>query len=126
MNQPLKRVGIWMDHSSAHIMEHSSVPVASIVITAKSHRNGHVNSEDTSENKKHNIEQHQQSDYYKELGETIKKFDEVLLFGPTEAKIELYNLLKADRHFEKIKIETKQSDKMTENQLHAFVSEYFA
>ncbi|MBC7389089.1 MAG: hypothetical protein H7329_07760 [Opitutaceae bacterium] len=115
-----------MDHSSAHIMEYTSVPVESKIITAKSLRNGHMNSEDTSENKKHNIEQHQLSEYYKELGETIKNFDEVLLFGPTDAKIELFNLLRADRHFEKIKIDTKQSDKMTDNQQQAFVSEYFA
>ena len=48
-----------------------------------------------------------------------------MLFGPTNAKTELLNLLKADHHFDKINIETKQADKMTENQQHAFVREYF-
>ncbi len=29
-------------------------------------------------------------------------------------------------HFDKIKIETMQADKMTENQEHAFVRDYFS
>ena len=50
----------------------------------------------------------------------------MLLFGPTTAKDELHNLLKADHNFEKIKIDVKQSDKMSDNQQQAFVNEHFA
>ena len=74
----------------------------------------------------HNKEQHQQSEYYKKLGEEIRKFDEVIIFGPTDAKAELFNILKADHRFENINIEVKQADKMTENQKHAFVIEHFS
>ena len=74
----------------------------------------------------HNKEQQQESAYYKTLGESIKNYDEVVLFGPTNAKVELLNILKADNHFSKIKIETMQADKMTENQAHAFVRDYFS
>ena len=52
--------------------------------------------------------------------------DEVLLFGPTNAKTELYNILKEDHHFDKIKIETAPSDKMTENQQYALLKEHFS
>jgi len=38
--------------------------------------------------------QHIQSGYYKKLSDAILKFQQVLLFGPTEAKNELLNLLK--------------------------------
>jgi len=55
----------------------------------------------------------------------IKEFDDVLLFGPTSAKNELLNLLRQNHLFEKIKIELKPADKMTENQQQAFVREYF-
>jgi hypothetical protein len=55
----------------------------------------------------------------------IKDFDEVVLFGPTSAKTELFNLLRKDRNFGKIKIEVKNADKLTENQLSAFVKEHF-
>ena len=71
-------------------------------------------------------EQHEQAAYYKQLSAIIKNYDPVLLFGPTEAKTELLNILRADHHFEKIKIEVKQTDKMTDNQQHAFVKEYFS
>ena len=74
----------------------------------------------------HNKEQHQQSEFYKKLGEAIINYNEVILFGPTDAKAELHNILKADHRFAKIKIETKQADRMTENQQHAFVREYFS
>ena len=73
----------------------------------------------------HTKEQHQQSSYYKKLRDAIKNYQEVVLFGPTDAKNELLNLLKADHLFENIKIEVKHYDKMTENQMHAFVREYF-
>ncbi len=74
----------------------------------------------------HNKEQQQESEYYKVLGESIKNYDEVLFFGPTNAKIELSNILEDDLNFSKIKIETKSTHKMTENQEHAFVRDYFS
>jgi hypothetical protein len=74
----------------------------------------------------HVKQQHLQSSYYKKLSDAIRNYHEVLLFGPTDAKTELLNLLKTDHLFEDIKIEIKHSDKMTEHEMHAFVKEYFA
>jgi hypothetical protein len=73
----------------------------------------------------HNKEHQQQFAYYKELGELIKNYGEVILFGPTDAKVELYNILKNNQQYKKIKIEVQQADKMTESQEHAFVKKYF-
>ena len=61
----------------------------------------------------------------KVLEEIILSYTNVILFGPTDAKTELYNLIKNNRQFENIKIATLPADKMTENQQHAFVKEYF-
>ncbi len=63
---------------------------------------------------------------YKVISESIKKYDEVLLFGPTNAKVELSNILENDLSFSKINIEIRHADKMTENQEHAFVRDYFS
>ncbi len=120
-----KQLGIWMDHSSAHIIEYSDSSLETETIETNFTHQDKESSLRKSENLMHNKEQQQQGDYYKKLGEVIKSFDEVLLFGPTDAKTELYNLLTADPHFSKIKIEVKQTDKMTENQEHAFVREHF-
>jgi hypothetical protein len=65
-------------------------------------------------------------DYYKKLSEAIKDYEQVILFGPTDAKIEFFDLLSEDIRFLKIKFEIKNTDKMTENQQQAFVQEYFS
>ncbi len=73
----------------------------------------------------HNKEQQLQNGYYLQLGQIIRNYKSVVLFGPTEAKTELFNLLRADHRFGGVKIEVQPADKMTENQQHAFVKAYF-
>jgi len=121
-----KNLGIWMDHSSANLMEFTTDPIETKTIASKFTHEEKEHSLGKSERLMHNKEQHQQSEYYKELGNAIKNYEEVVLFGPTDAKVELLNVLRADHRFAKTKIEIKQADKMTENQQHAFVKEYFS
>jgi len=121
----MKRLGIWMDHASAHLIEYKSEGEEAAVITSKFTHEAKEHALSKGENGMHSKEQHQQSEYYKKLGESMLPYDSVVLFGPTEAKIELLNTLKEDHHFDKLKIETRQADKMTEKQLHAFVKDFF-
>lgn len=113
-----------MDHATAYLMNFSEMPTATATIKSKSANDG--NEQSKGENKMHNIEQHQQAEYYKELSEVIINYEEVVLFGPTNAKVELMNILKEDHHFDHIKIEVKSADKMTDNQQLAFVKDYFS
>lgn len=73
----------------------------------------------------HLKEEQEELAYYKARASVIEQYNKVLLFGPSEAKNELFNLLKADHHFDKVDIEIKQADKMNKNQQHVFVKEYF-
>jgi len=107
-------------------MEFTADPIQTDTVASKFTHEAKEQSLGKSEHLMHNKEQHQQSEYYKKLGEVIKNYEEVILFGPTDAKLELLNLLRADHNFEKIKIEIKPADKMTENQEHAFVREHFS
>lgn len=119
-----KVIGIWMDHSTANLMEPiNSQFIASTIKSDFSHQE--KNSIGKNENLMHNKEQNQQLGYYKKITEAIKSFDEIVLFGPTTAKDELANLLKADHHFECKKIDIKNAEKMTENQQEAFVKDHF-
>ena len=118
-----KKIGIWMDSESAHFVELTDESIQDAEIESTFTHEAKGISLGKNENIMHNKEQHQQAAYYKQLGEVIKNYDEVLLLGPTHAKAELVNILKEDHHFDKIKIEVRQADKMTENQLHAFVKE---
>ena len=120
-----KRLGIWMDHSSANLMELTGGDIVSTVLDSAFTHNEKEQSLEKGEHLMHNKEQHEQTTFYKKLGETIRNYDEVILFGPTTAKNELANLLKDDHHFEKIKVEVKNADKMNEYEMHLFVEEYF-
>jgi len=126
MIKATKKLGIWMDHSHAHAMEFIPGGIETSSITSKFTSEEKENNPGKNENLVHSKEQHQQSAYYKLIKDNIRNYDEVILFGPTTAKNELANLLKADHHFEKIKVEVKHADKMTENQEHAFIREYFS
>jgi hypothetical protein len=121
-----KNLGIWMDHSSANIMEFTTGSIETRTIESEFTHETKIDSLNKGEKLMHNKEQHQQSEYYKKLGDIIENYEGVILFGPTDAKTELFNILSADHHFAKIKIEVKQTDKMTENQQHVFVKEYFS
>ena len=121
----IKQMGIWMDHSVAFLMELTNNTIIQNSVTSEF---THLDKEEgliKSEKHMHIKEQHLQSSFYKKLSDIIKNYQEIVLFGPTDAKNELLNLLKADHLFENIKIEVKHADKMTENQMHAFVREYF-
>ena len=120
-----KNLGIWMDHASARVMEIADPMVTNIVECESTHEEKEKTLQ-KGESMMHNKNQQQQAEYYKKLGGLIKNYGDVLLFGPTDAKVELLNILKADLSFSKIKFEIRQTDKMTENQEHAFVREYFS
>jgi len=115
-----------MDHSTAHLMEFTTDPITTSIISSRFTHEEKEQSLGKSENLMHNKEQHQQSAYYKQLGDVIRHYEDVVIFGPTNAKSELLNLLKADHDFEKIKMVTQPADKMTQNQQHAFVRDYFS
>jgi len=121
----IKQLGIWMDHSNAYLLEVLNDTIETErVVSELSDPEAEFNFYKGEKliNKK---ERHLQLKYYKRLGEIIKKYQEVVLFGPTDAKSELLNLLKTDHLFEKIKTEAINSGKMTESQMHTFVREYF-
>jgi ADP-heptose:LPS heptosyltransferase len=121
----IKQLGIWMDHSIANLIELTNdTPVIKTVESQSNYRQEKPNLK-KDENLMQNKEQGQLSEYFKRLSDVIIEYQEVLLFGPTDAKTELLNKLKDNHQFEKIKIVVKTADKMTENQKHAFVREYF-
>jgi hypothetical protein len=121
-----KKLGIWMDHSIAHLMEFTSKHFEIETIESKFTNDVKNQSLAKSEKTMYNKEKGLLQDYYKKLGEAIKNYKRVILFGPTDAKTELFDLLSEDERFLKIKIEIKNTDKMSANQQHAFVRDYFS
>ncbi len=119
-----KNLGIWMDHSTADLID------------IHSKKNDHsISSQFTfdtkeealtkSEKSMHNKRQQMHEAFYKEIASEILNYDHVLLFGPTNAKSELHNYLNTDQHFKDIKIDVESADKMTKNEKDAFVKNHF-
>ena len=120
----IRKLGIWMDHSNAYLMELTNDITVQRVVSELANHETEFNFY-KGEKLIHKKEQHLQLSYYKKIGDIIKKYQDVVLFGPTDAKNELLNQIKTDHLFEDIKIEVKNSDKMTEDQMQTFVRDYF-
>ena len=121
-----KQLGIWMDHSIAHLMVLKDDLIEESTI--ESHPKPLEDPQIVYKDESHmlNKEKGKLSAYYKKLGDVILDYEEVILFGATEAKNELLNSLKDNHLFDKILIDAIPADKMTENQRQDFVKEYFS
>ena len=115
-----------MDHSTANIMELlSNTTVISKSVESTPAFPEQVKNLRMDESLMHNKGQNQYADFYKKLSYIIFDYSEVLLFGPTDAKSELFNFLKDNRRFEKIKISIQSTDNMNDKQQKAFVKDFF-
>ena len=117
-------LGIWMDHSVANLIDlNSKKEFRSIVskFTTETKEEALIRSESLMHNKR----QQMNEQFYVNIGNEIIKYNHVLIFGPTNAKVELRNYLNKDLHFKNIKIDIESSDKITDNEQVAFVKNHF-
>jgi len=121
-----KNIGIWMDHSIAYIMEFTTGLITTIIIESKLDGQNHNAGLSNDETKPFYKEKNLQDAFYKNLGEAIHDCKEVILFGPTYAKVKLYNMLRADKRFAKTKIGVTQAENMSAKEQEKFVMDYFS
>ncbi len=119
------KLGIWMNHSIAHLMDSSSDAFEVQTIESKFTQQKKMQALTKSESFMLAKEKQELSSYYKKISEIIKNYKRVILFGPTNAKFELFDILGEDEQFIKIKIEIKNTDKMTLSQKNSLVMELF-
>lgn len=119
-----KNLGIWMDHSIANVIDLKSKTHNQFI---ESHFDFETKQEALvkSESLMHNKRQQMHEAYFKEISDVILNYENVILFGPTNAKTELQNYLELDSHFKDIDIKVVPSDKMSKNEKVAFVLNYF-
>ena len=120
-----KQLSIWMDYSNALLMELYNHMIISKRIAVKPPEN------DDEKGNEQNLPIHtkekirHQLDYFKEISEVVINYQEVLLFGPTDAKSELLDHMKKDRHFKNIIFQLVDTNKMKEDKIHDFVIQHF-
>ena len=121
----IKQLAVFMDDANALFMELYNHMIVSRNIVFKSKENeefieyNHLMPSFGSDKHQH------QFAYYDEISSIVKNYQQVVLFGPTETKNEVYEHLKADKHFDKIKIDIVYTKEMTDFQIHEFVLDYY-
>jgi hypothetical protein len=131
-------IAVWMDHSIARLIYPKGKEEYSIESMLSPHDihpredgqhsdhtslgNGRESNNEYSRNHKENDQLHE---FYHALQKVLVKYDVILLFGPTKAKDEFFNILMKDHSFDGKKISVENSDKLTDHQLIAFVKNFF-
>lgn|SRR5690606_31248003 len=119
-----KQLGIWMDYANANLIDLESEKSCRVIIsefTPDVKEEVKQRSEHTMNNKEEQLNEL----YYKEISQEILKYENVLIFGPTNAKLELKNYLNNDSKFNNVKIEIESADNMSNNQQVAHVKNHF-
>jgi hypothetical protein len=119
----IKQLGIWMDDSISNLIELSNDKIVRNTIELSPALPEQI--EDLDESLMNNKEQNQLTDYFLNLSKVIKEYNEVLLFGPSSTKTELFDRLKEDNQFDEIQIDVLAAEKMNDNQQEAFVRKFF-
>lgn len=120
-----KKLGLYLDHASAKLIEFDRDAKDAETVFYNCTNQARDETLQLSEKAIENRKQDSEKIYFKELSDHILKYNEVVLFGPTQAKAELFNFLRKNNKFDEIKIEILPAKKLTANQQHAFVREYF-
>jgi stalled ribosome rescue protein Dom34 len=121
-----KKAGVYMDHTEAIILDFSTSIVVLTSVDASWSHHDKMETLSRSETTMHHKAQQKEAAYFKKIAHAIEHFNEIVLFGPTDAKVEFYNDLQAKHLFSNIKIELRRTDQLTENQQSAFVRAYYS
>lgn len=135
-----KKVGIWLDHSFAFMVGYADGHAQLIEKLESPHESmkrvegegsdttwytSNPEHASNNEHKKHNITQNELKEYFKLLETKMHPFEDILLFGPGIAKEQLRNRIRENKAFDKKWMAVENSDKLTDNQLLAFVRDFF-
>ncbi|CAN5195951.1 hypothetical protein BH09BAC5_BH09BAC5_17860 [soil metagenome] len=139
MKQHSNSIALWMDHSHAFLIFRNEKGIYNIeekesqqlIRVREDGQTSDVtafgkNTFSNNEFGKHNKKTKQITDFYHDLTKSVVNYDEILLFGPTTAKDEFFNLLMDNKSFDGKKIDIESTDKMTKPQMKAYVKEYFS
>jgi hypothetical protein len=120
-----KQLAILVNDTNALLMELYNHMIVSRNIVFK-RKESETNSQGEQCSQQDNCVRHKRKfAYYKEIGDIVSHYQEVVIFGPTQTKFELFKLLEADKHLNKVKIECIDTVKMSDTQMHDFVLEYY-
>lgn len=120
-----RNLGIYMDHSRAILMELSGNIVGENQIKSEFSTEGKGSHLKKLENSEHDIDLRLHSNYFKEIGQSIKDFENILLFGPTDVQTELLNFLNDAKLTKNVNFEVRKTELMAGTQMRSYVRTFF-
>ena len=114
-----------MDHSIAYLMEFTTSAFEIKTIESRFSEQKKLLTLSKNDSLMYRKVQQKLFKYYKKISEVIIDYKKVILFGPSTAKVELFDFLAEDEQFIKIKFEIQNTDIMTRDQKNSFVMNKF-
>jgi len=128
-----RNVGLWIDHKQAYAIWYTNgrVDVIPSHIEPPAHYSGGTQLGGKL-NQKGDVELHhndrfklQLHKYYQQVMSAIKDADLIFIIGPGQAKIEFEKVAKKNKDMQKRILKVETADKMTKNQMIAYVREFY-
>ncbi len=99
-----KKTGVWMDHSTAFIIKFTDSDQLPQIITSGFDIQLKRRMPSQSEKSRLSLLHRKKRTYHKSIAAALIESDEVFLFGPTDAKRELFKMLRNEENFDAITI----------------------
>lgn len=127
-----RNVGLWIDHKQAYAIwsKDGRVEIIPSRIEPPAHSGGTQLGGKL--NQKADLELHhndrfrlQLNKYYQQVMSVLKSADSIFIMGPGKAKIELEKAIKKNKSMQKRILKVETADKMTKNQMIAYVRKFY-
>lgn len=128
-----RNVGLWIDHKQAYAIWSTDGTVQVILshVEPPAHFSGGTQLGGKL-NQKGDVELHhndrfrlQLNKYYQQVISALKDADSIFIMGPGQAKIELEKAIKRHKSMQKRILKVETADKMTKNQMIAYVRKFY-
>lgn len=128
-----RNVGLWIDHKQAYLIwnEEGKVEVIASRIEPLAHYSGgtqlggKLNQKADSETRRSDRFRLQIKKYYQQVMTALKDASSIFIMGPGEAKIEFQKAIQKSKDLQKRLLKVETTDKMTKNQMIAYVREFY-
>jgi hypothetical protein len=128
-----RNVGLWIDHKQAYAIwyDDGKVEVIPSQIEPPAHFSGgtrlggRLTSKADSELRDNSRIRLQLNKYYQQVIAVLKNADSIFIMGPGEAKVEFEKALKKNKELQRRILKVETADKMTKNQMVAYVKKFY-
>jgi stalled ribosome rescue protein Dom34 len=128
-----RNVGLWIDHKQAYAIwyDDGKVEIIPSQIEPPAHFSGgtrlggRLNSKADTELRQNDRIRLQLKKYYEQVISVLKSADSIFIMGPGKAKIEFEKAIKKNKAMERRILTVETADKMTKNQMVAYVKNFY-